>query len=63
MVATVVFSARTGDIIHVFVNDRRGIRARMDAVMSLSIAMYVVSTYCATETSFSAFLAEVSVAQ
>ena len=40
-----------GDIIHVFVHDRCGIQTRTDAGTSPSIAMYVVSTYCATETS------------
>ena len=41
----------TGDIIHAIVHDERGIRTRMDAATSPSTAMYVVSTYCATETS------------
>ena len=43
--------SHTGDIIHVFVHDERGIRTRTDAAISPSIAKYVVSTYCATETS------------
>ena len=41
----------TRDIIHVFTQDGRGIRTRMDAATSPSIAMYVVLTYCATEVS------------
>ena len=41
----------TGDIIHAFFHDRRGIRTRTDAATSPSIAKYGASTYCATETS------------
>ena len=36
---------------HAFVNGALGIRTRTRAATSPSIAMYVVSTYCATETS------------
>ena len=43
--------SHTGDIIHVFAHDARGIRTCTDAATSPSIAMYVVSTYYATETS------------
>ena len=41
----------TGDIIYAFTQDGRGIRTRMDAATSQSIAMYVVITYYATEAS------------
>ena len=34
-----------------FVHGRRGIGTLTDAAMSPTMAMYVVSTYCATETS------------
>ena len=42
--------SHTGDIIHVFVHDARGIRTHTDAATSSCIANYVVSTYCPTET-------------
>ena len=41
----------TGDIIHAFVHGGHRIRIRTDAATSPSIAMYGVSTDCATETS------------
>ena len=41
----------TGDIIHAFTHNGRGIRTRPDAATSPRIAMYVVLTYCATEAS------------
>ena len=50
LVATDVFSAILY-IIHVFVYDACGIRTCTDAATSPSFAMYVVSTYWATETS------------
>ena len=43
--------SHTRDIIYVFVHDKREIRTHTDEATSPSIAMYVVSTYCATENS------------
>ena len=40
----------TGDISHAIVHGR-GVRTRLDAATSPSIAMYGISTDCATETS------------
>ena len=39
----------TGDIIHVFTHDGRGIRTRTDVALWPSIVMYVALPYCATE--------------
>ena len=40
----------TGDIIHAFFHDWRGIRTRVEAATSPSIAKYGASTFCAIET-------------
>ena len=44
------FSYNEANINHVFVLDGRGSRTRTNAATSPNIAIYVVSTYCATET-------------
>ena len=48
---------QTGNIIHAFTHDGRGIRTRTDAATSPSTAVYVL-TYCATEASPKAQIAQ-----